>query len=158
MRFDVEWLVRVHAIVVVADTSRGLTCHTRMGLPSSLCPADRAVRPRRSLHARVLSPFFLLLHPWFGPPGCIGTPAAIAVGRGPDTGDARASLHLRSTLRPLLSHRPRCIALLVLSPFLPCLGELALRTACRAFVLVALLRLSVYRRVRRPTSSTCAAL
>lgn len=59
--------VRVHAIVVVTDTSRGLTCHTRSAvhLPST---ADRP-------------PTTPLLHPSFGPPGCIGTPAAIAVGR-----------------------------------------------------------------------------
>lgn len=83
--------VRVHAIVVVTDTSRGLTCHTRSAvhLPST---ADRP-------------PTTPLLHPSFGPPGCIGTPAAIAVGRHRwCTGPLTSSIH---SYRPLLSHRER---------------------------------------------------
>lgn len=92
--------VRVHAIVVVTDTSRGLTCHTRSAvhLPSTGWQAPRwppppGIPPPPSLH------------PSFGPPGCIGTPAAIAVGRHRwCTGPLTSSIH---SYRPLLSHRER---------------------------------------------------
>lgn len=78
--------MRLHDCVVVADTSRGLTCHTRSASaphyslrhwsPSRVAPLVRAARLHR--HASGNS-----REPWA------------------DTGDARASLHLRSALTGL---------------------------------------------------------
>lgn len=94
-----------------------LVTHAPAAAPSPPCSADRGPESpwpvgRARARARELqrASFPSLLRPSaFGPPGCIGTPAAIAVGR--HTGDARASLH-RSIHSQAPSFPP-------LSPFSP---------------------------------------
>lgn len=106
--------------MVVADTSWGLTCHTRSAthpcLPSPpillLCSSSKSILasgPRYPYHQLVGFPF-----PPFPPLSLShlalplprnATPARQRRYPWADTGDARASLHLRSTLRALLSHR-----------------------------------------------------
>lgn len=111
----------VHVIVVVADTTRSLTCHTR----SSSNPPSRSSPPcsssasilARQAHALPTCATAILplppsplssLHPTFPslslspfPSSCHATPARQRRYPWADTGDARASLHLRSTLRAL---------------------------------------------------------
>ena len=102
-------------VVVVADTSRGLTCHTR----SAAAPLRHPDRTLDRSPSRVAP-----LGSWARPPGCIGTPAAIAVGRGP-WAERRAPtqvMHGPSYIfhpLPLLSHRLRERIALYPFPFSP---------------------------------------